>query len=65
MTGGCQGHSSNPYSFALHVSTLDGPTTCTHSKTHYTANTTLPTYPTTTSTNEKVNAPPPLTEGHT
>ena len=46
----------------LVTSTPDGPATHTHGKTCNTANTTLPTDTTTTSTNDKVNAPPPLTE---
>ena len=43
------------------TSTSDGPATCTHNKMCNTANTTS-TDPTTTSTNDTVNAPPPLTE---
>ena len=39
-----------------------GPATYIHSKTHNTANTTPPTGTTTTSTCDKVNTPPPLTE---
>ena len=46
----------------LVTSTSDGPAICTHSKTHNTANTTLLTNPSTPSTNDKVNAHPPLTE---
>ena len=46
----------------LVTSTPDGPATSTHRKTCNTANTTPPTDTTTASTNDKVNAPPPLTE---
>ena len=46
----------------LVTSTLDGPTTHTHSKRHNTANTTTSTDTTATTTNEKVNTSPPLTE---
>ena len=43
-------------------STPDGFATYTPSKTYNTDDTTLPTDPTTMSTNDKVNAPLPLTE---
>ena len=43
------------------TSTLDGPLICTHSKTCNSVDTT-PADPTTTSTNDKVNTPQPLTE---
>ena len=46
----------------LVTTTSDGSATCTCSKTCNTDNTTLLTDPTTTSPNDKVNAPLPLTE---
>ena len=64
MTGRCQGHLSNPYSFDQYVSYIYPRRFCHQhpSKTYNTADTTLPTDPTTTSMNDKVNAHPPLTE---
>ena len=65
MNGRYQGLPSNPYSFDSHVSYTytDGPATHTHSKAcNTTADATLLTDPTTTSTNDKVNAHLPLTE---
>ena len=47
------------------TSTPGGPGTHIHSSTCNTADTTMPTDPTTTSVNDKVNAPPPPTEGQT
>ena len=48
--------------YMLVTSTQDGSATYTHSKTHNTADTTPPTDPTTTLTNDKVIIPLPLTE---
>ena len=66
MIGRCQGYSSNPSaSFKmLVISTPDGHVTHTCSKIHNPTDTTPPTDVTTTSTTNKVNAPPPLREDH-
>ena len=64
MIDRCQGHSSNATASIniLVTSNPDGPGTCTCSKTLNPTDTTLPTDVKLKSTNDKVNAPPPLME---